>query len=56
MSHCAPLPRRAVTITRLGDEAALIDLPEHRPSGLRRLSQCLDLEQQDSHMVATRER
>jgi hypothetical protein len=26
MSHCAPLPLQAVTIARLGDEAALISL------------------------------
>jgi hypothetical protein len=26
MSHCAPLPLQAVTITRLGDDAALVRL------------------------------
>jgi hypothetical protein len=31
------------------------DCPEHRPSGLGRLSQCLDPAQQNPHMVPTRE-
>jgi hypothetical protein len=55
MSHFAPLPLQAVTITNRGDEAALIRPTGATPSGLRRLSPCLDAEPQNSHMVPTRE-
>ena len=54
MCHSAPLPRQALTITHLGDKAAL-KLTGALPSGPGRLSECLDPAQQNPHTVPTRE-
>src|SRR5437867_1826198 len=55
MSHFAPLPLQAVTITQLADEAALTQTDQSTARPVYGLSQCLDPEKQNSDMVPTRE-